>query len=136
MLGPPEDVTRRLIAEFPRMGAPGAPAGRARPAGRLVLVGVDGEQLRLLGMPVRAFPGSGGDLVARWGLRPEPVGLVFGVFANEPEVWDLFDATVYLDVPADDLRRRLTTRTGNDYGKDLLRQHYETHSNDIARGHR
>lgn len=36
----------------------------ARPAGRLVLAGVDNEQLRLLGMPVTAFNGGGTDLVA------------------------------------------------------------------------
>jgi hypothetical protein len=28
------------------------------------------------------------------------------------------------------------TPNGNDYGKDLLRQHYEKHANDPAHGHR
>jgi hypothetical protein len=28
------------------------------------------------------------------------------------------------------------TPNGNDYGKDLLRQHYERHSHDPAHGHR
>ncbi|MDA1305719.1 MAG: DUF3500 domain-containing protein [Acidobacteria bacterium] len=28
------------------------------------------------------------------------------------------------------------TPNGNDYGKDLLRQHYEKHANDVAHGHR
>jgi hypothetical protein len=28
------------------------------------------------------------------------------------------------------------TPNGNDYGKDLLRQHYEKHRGDVAHGHR
>ncbi len=36
----------------------------ARPAGRMVLLGVGGEQLTALGMPVDAFPGGGDALVA------------------------------------------------------------------------
>ena len=63
----PAPDTTVLVGDPTNLG-PGATerlALAARPAGRLVLVGVDGEQLRRLGMPVRAFPGSGGDLVAR-----------------------------------------------------------------------
>ena len=63
----PTPDTTVLVGDPTNLG-PGATerlALAARPAGRLVLVGVDGEQLRQLGMPVRAFPGSGGDLVAR-----------------------------------------------------------------------
>ena len=36
----------------------------ARPAGRLVLVGLDGDQLRSVGLPVEGFPGGGGPLTA------------------------------------------------------------------------
>ena len=63
----PTPDTTVLVGDPTNLG-PGATerlALASRPAGRLVLVGVDGEQLRQLGMPVRAFPGSGGDLVAR-----------------------------------------------------------------------
>ncbi|HSF98112.1 MAG TPA: DUF4350 domain-containing protein [Ornithinibacter sp.] len=40
-------------------------AEATRSAGRLVLVGVDGDQLDVLGLPVTAFPGVEVDLVAR-----------------------------------------------------------------------
>ena len=45
-------------------GATARLADAARPAGRLVLAGVDSEQLSRLGLPVQAFGGGGIDLVA------------------------------------------------------------------------
>ena len=45
-------------------GATARLADAAQPAGRLVLVGLDSEQLRLLGIPVDAFVGGGDPLVA------------------------------------------------------------------------
>jgi hypothetical protein len=41
------------------------------------------------------------------------------------------------DVPTrEHVHTVVRTPNGNDYGKDLLRQHYEAHRNDPAHGHR
>jgi hypothetical protein len=40
-----------------------------------------------------------------------------GTSANDDEVWDLFEEVIFLKVSNDTLRRRLGTRTANDYGK-------------------
>jgi hypothetical protein len=48
--------------------------------------------------------------------RPGRVWLC-GAFANEGELWDLFDEVVCLIVDEATLRHRLATRTTNDFGK-------------------
>jgi len=62
----PDAATTVFVGDPTNLGA-GASARlavSARLAGRLVLLGVGGEQLELLGLPLDAFPGGGGDLVA------------------------------------------------------------------------
>ncbi|GAA4398538.1 DUF4350 domain-containing protein [Fodinibacter luteus] len=62
----PERATTVLVGDPANLG-PGASerlGAATQTAGRLVLVGVGSEQLRLLGMPVAAFAGGGDDLVA------------------------------------------------------------------------
>lgn len=46
-------------------------------------------------------------------------GTVFlcGSTANENEVWDLFSRVIYLTIDEQTLRRRLATRTSNNFGK-------------------
>lgn len=65
-LSPDADTT--VVTDNPANLGPGA-AARLREAtttaGRLVLLGVDNDHLDELGLPVRAFGGSAGDLVAR-----------------------------------------------------------------------
>ena len=65
--GEPDAATTVLVADPSNLG-PGA-AERlqrtSRAVGRLVLVGVDSDQLSRLGMPVEAFAGGGDELVAR-----------------------------------------------------------------------
>ena len=48
---------------------------------------------------------------------PHEVGVLFGIVGNEREARHLFDAVVFLDVTPVTLERRLSTRSGNDYGK-------------------
>ena len=62
------DAGTTVVVGDPTDLGPGAAqrlAASARLAGRLVLVGLDTEQLADLGLSVQAFPGGGGDLVAR-----------------------------------------------------------------------
>ena len=62
----PDADTTVFVADPTDLG-PGATArlaDAARSAGRLVLAGLDSEQLRVLGMPVQAFGGGGIELVA------------------------------------------------------------------------
>jgi hypothetical protein len=67
---------------------------------------------------------------------------VFYYRIHSPVILIEFDhqTPVALDGPRTPSRRHVHTvvRTpnGNDYGKDLLRQHYEAHKNDKAHGHR
>jgi len=44
---------------------------------------------------------------------------ICGCAANEAEVWDLFRKVLYLIIDEDTVRHRLSTRTDNDYGKEL-----------------
>jgi hypothetical protein len=63
----PESSTTLLVGDPTNLG-PGAArrlADVSRKAGRLVLVGPDSDQLRLLGLPVEGYPGGEEDLVAR-----------------------------------------------------------------------
>ncbi len=65
--GAPDRSTTVFLADPANLG-PGATqrlAEASRTAGRLVLVGVDSEQLGQLGLPVLAFPGAAEGLVAR-----------------------------------------------------------------------
>ncbi len=48
---------------------------------------------------------------------PHEVGVLFGIVGNEREARHLFDAVVFLDAAPSTLERRLSARTGNDYGK-------------------
>jgi hypothetical protein len=62
----PDADTTVFVADPTDLG-PGATArlaDAARSAGRLVLAGLDSQQLRVLGMPVQAFDGGGIELVA------------------------------------------------------------------------
>ena len=62
------DAGTTVVVGDPTDLGPGAAqrlAASARLAGRLVLVGLDTDQLADLGLSVQAFPGGGGDLVAR-----------------------------------------------------------------------
>ena len=45
------------------------------------------------------------------------VGYLAGGSENEADVWDLFDTVIYLVADDDTIRRRLTARTENDFGK-------------------
>ena len=45
------------------------------------------------------------------------MGYLAGGSENEADVWDQFDAVVYLVASDDTLRQRLATRTDNDFGK-------------------
>lgn len=45
------------------------------------------------------------------------VGYLAGGSENEADVWDLFHTVVYLVADDDTIRRRLTARTENDFGK-------------------
>jgi gluconate kinase len=45
------------------------------------------------------------------------VGYLAGGSENEGDVWDLFDAVVYLATDDDTIRQRLAVRTTNDFGK-------------------
>ena len=45
------------------------------------------------------------------------VGFLAGAVENEGEVWDLFDAVVYLRADDDTITQRLRDRTTNDFGK-------------------
>ena len=67
---------------------------------------------------------------------------VFYYRVQSPVIYIEFDhqGPVALDGPRDVATRRhvhtvVRTPNGNDYGKDLLRQHYEAHRNDPAHGH-
>ena len=63
----PDRSTTVLLADRANLG-PGATrrlADASSTAGRLVLVGVTSEQLRLMGLPLGSFPGSAEGLVAR-----------------------------------------------------------------------
>lgn len=63
--------------------------------------------------------------------------LVFlcGAVANEDEVWHLFSRVIYLAIDEDTLRRRLASRTSNDFGKApkelaaILEWHKDSESN-------
>ena len=63
--------------------------------------------------------------------------LVFlcGATANENEVWHLFSRVIYLAIDEDTLRRRLASRTSNDFGKApnelaaILEWHKDSESN-------
>ena len=54
-------------------------------------------------------------------LEREAAGMTIflcGSASNEDEIWDLFDLVIVLDVDARSLKRRLGSRTDNDYGKN------------------
>jgi hypothetical protein len=40
-----------------------------------------------------------------------------GSAGNEPDLWPLFSASIYLEIDEQTLRDRLLTRTTNDFGK-------------------
>jgi hypothetical protein len=76
-----------------------------------------------------------------WTGSIEPDG-VFYYRIHSPVIYIEFDhqGPVALDGPRDVATRRhihtvVRTPNGNDYGKDLLRQHYEAHRDDPAHGH-
>jgi shikimate kinase len=58
-----------------------------------------------------------------------------GATANEDEVWHLFSRVIYLAIDEDTLRRRLASRTSNDFGKTpqelaaILEWHKDSESN-------
>jgi hypothetical protein len=76
-----------------------------------------------------------------WKGEVGPTG-VFYYRIQSPVVYIEFDhqGPVALDGPRDVATRRhvhtvVRTPNGNDYGKDLLRQHYAIHRDDPAHGH-
>jgi hypothetical protein len=69
-------------------------------------------------------------------------GAVFYYRIQSPVILIEFDHQVPVALPGERVPGRrhihtvVRTPNGNDYGKDLLRQHYEQHKDDPAHGHR
>jgi dephospho-CoA kinase len=72
--------------------------------------------------------------------KDRPVFLC-GVFANENEVWDLFDKVIALTVDKDTLLHRIVNRTNNNFGKseherkEILGWHAENEAKYRKLGH-